>query len=64
MAHPADQVPRCRRAIELGCGLWTLPGGYMETGDSRIHCAKRETLEEAGANVEIGPLFAVVDLIH
>ena len=64
LAYKGDQVLMCRRAIEPGYGLWTLPAGYMETGESLIDCAKRETFEEVGAKVEIGSLFAVVDLVH
>ena len=64
LAYKGDQVLMCRRAIEPGYGLWTLPAGYMEIGESLIDCAKRETFEEVGVDVEIGPLFAVVDLVH
>jgi len=33
-------------------GLWGLPGGVMETGESLAHTAQRETLEETGLEVE------------
>lgn len=59
-----DQVLLCRRAIEPRQGLWTLPAGFMEVGESTAHGALRETLEEAGARVALGPLFSVFDIPH
>ena len=53
----------CKRAIEPRYGYWTVPAGFMELGESTVHGAMRETLEEACAEVEIGHLFAVVDVI-
>ena len=64
LATRNSKLLMCRRGIEPGYGLWTLPAGYMEIGESLTGCAKRETSEEANAEVEVGPLFAVVDLIH
>lgn len=52
----------CRRAIEPGYGLWTLPAGFMENSESADAGAARETLEEACARVEIGPLYAFYNL--
>ncbi|MEU9032798.1 NUDIX domain-containing protein [Streptomyces sp. NPDC048383] len=34
-------------------GMWALPGGKMELGESIGECAARETLEETGIVVEI-----------
>ncbi|WP_284581661.1 NUDIX domain-containing protein [Streptomyces sp. 2P-4] len=34
-------------------GMWALPGGVMELGESIAQCAVRETLEETGITVEI-----------
>lgn len=34
-------------------GLWALPGGYQELGETPKECAVRECLEETGFNVEI-----------
>jgi ADP-ribose pyrophosphatase YjhB (NUDIX family) len=53
----------CKRAIEPRHGYWTVPAGFMELGESTADGAMRETLEEACAEVEIGHLFAVVDVI-
>jgi ADP-ribose pyrophosphatase YjhB (NUDIX family) len=59
-----DQVLLCRRAIEPRYGLWTLPAGFMELGESTEEGALRETQEEAGASVRLGPLFSVFDVIQ
>jgi ADP-ribose pyrophosphatase YjhB (NUDIX family) len=42
----------CRRAIAPRRGLWTLPAGYLENGETLAAGARRETREEAGAVVE------------
>ncbi|MEV7414869.1 NUDIX domain-containing protein [Streptomyces sp. NPDC089919] len=34
-------------------GMWALPGGKMEIGESIGQCAVRETLEETGIRVEV-----------
>lgn len=59
-----DQVLLCRRAIEPRRGLWTLPAGFMEINESTAQGAMRETMEEAGARVELGELFSVFDIPH
>lgn len=59
-----DRILLCRRAIEPRCGLWTLPAGFMENGETIAQAALRETEEEANANVEIGDLFTLYNLPH
>ncbi len=54
----------CRRAIEPRHGLWTIPAGFMENGETVEQAAMRETLEEACANVEISELYAVYNIPH
>ena len=49
-----DLVLLCKRAIEPRRGLWTLPAGFLENGETLGAGALRETLEEASARVEIG----------
>ena len=58
------RVLLCRRAIEPRYGLWTLPAGFMELGESTEEGALRETQEEAGAQVQLGPLFSVFDVVQ
>jgi ADP-ribose pyrophosphatase YjhB (NUDIX family) len=52
----------CRRAIEPQLGLWTIPAGFMEIGESTEQAAIRETKEEAHADVALTSLFAVLSL--
>ncbi len=59
-----DQVLLCRRNIEPRRGLWTLPAGFMELGETTAAGALRETIEEAGAKVEMGGLFTVLNVVH
>jgi ADP-ribose pyrophosphatase YjhB (NUDIX family) len=59
-----DKILLCRRAIEPRHGLWTLPAGFMEKGETTLQAAARETLEEAGARVEVGALYTVFSLPH
>jgi ADP-ribose pyrophosphatase YjhB (NUDIX family) len=57
-----EQVLLCKRAIEPRHGLWTLPAGFLENGETLQHGAERETLEEADARVELGELYTVISL--
>jgi ADP-ribose pyrophosphatase YjhB (NUDIX family) len=59
-----DQVLLCRRNIEPRKGFWTLPAGFMELGESTAEGASRETDEEAGAHIELGPLFTILNVVR
>ena len=59
-----DRILICKRAIEPRYGLWTLPAGFMENGETLQQGAARETLEEANARVEIGALYTLFNLPH
>lgn len=59
-----DQVLLCRRNIEPRRGLWTLPAGFLELGESTAAGALRETVEEAGARVELDALFTVLNVVR
>jgi ADP-ribose pyrophosphatase YjhB (NUDIX family) len=56
------RVLLCRRAIEPRYNTWTLPAGFMELNESTAQGAARETLEESGAQIKLGPLFTVIDV--
>lgn len=58
------RVLLCRRAIEPRYGYWTLPAGFMENGETTGEGATRETMEEAGARIELQPLFSMLDVPH
>ena len=59
-----DKILLCRRAIEPKYGLWTLPAGFMENGETTLEGAARETWEEAGARIEMGELYTLFNLPH
>lgn len=56
------KVLLCRRAIEPRYGYWTLPAGFMENGESAGQGATRETLEEAGARVELTGAYTMISV--
>ncbi|MFT5642495.1 MAG: ADP-ribose pyrophosphatase YjhB (NUDIX family) [Janthinobacterium sp.] len=58
------QILLCKRAIEPRYGYWTLPAGFMENNETTAAAALRETVEEAGANIEMGNLFSLLNVAH
>ena len=54
----------CKRAIEPRYGYWTLPAGFMENNETTIEAAIRETVEEAGANIQLHALFSLLNVPH
>jgi ADP-ribose pyrophosphatase YjhB (NUDIX family) len=59
-----ERVLLCRRAIEPRAGLWGVPAGYLETGESTEGGARREAFEEAGARIEITGLLGVYNVVR
>jgi ADP-ribose pyrophosphatase YjhB (NUDIX family) len=59
-----NRILLCRRAIEPRYGLWTVPAGFLENGETTAAGAQRETLEEANARVAIEDLFSLYNLPH
>lgn len=57
-----DRVLLCKRNIEPRLGKWTLPAGFMEMDESVAQGAARETAEEAGAEIEMGPFFSTMSI--
>ncbi len=56
------KVLLCKRAIVPRYGLWTLPGGFMENNETTTAAAVRETIEEAGAHINVQDLFSMINL--
>lgn len=52
----------CRRAIEPRRGLWTVPAGFMENGESTVAAASREAREEANAELDDLVLYGIYHL--
>ncbi len=59
-----EQVLLCKRNIEPRRGMWTLPAGFMELGETTAQGAARETDEEAGASIELLDLFTVMNVVR
>jgi len=59
-----DKVLLCKRAIEPRAGLWTLPAGFMENGETVEQGAIRESWEEARLKLNELSLYQVFSLPH
>jgi 8-oxo-dGTP diphosphatase len=51
-----------KRGHEPGAGLWSLPGGRIEPGETDQQAVAREVLEETGLHVECGRLLGRAEL--
>jgi ADP-ribose pyrophosphatase YjhB (NUDIX family) len=49
-----------KRGHEPGAGLWSIPGGRIEPGESDAEAVVREMIEETGLTVEVGRLIGRV----
>jgi ADP-ribose pyrophosphatase YjhB (NUDIX family) len=62
LAERDGRVLLCRRAIEPRYGYWTLPAGFMENDETAGQAALRETVEEAGARIELIAPFSLISV--
>ena len=58
------RVLLCQRAIKPCYGLWTLPAGYLENGESVAEGAIREAREEARASLSDLEPYALYNICH
>jgi len=56
-----DKVLLIKRAYEPGQGLWSIPGGLIEIGETVRDAARREVWKETGIDIEVGGIIDVVD---
>ena len=56
ITRPDGQLLLIKRGNEPGRGLWSLPGGRIEPGESDPVAVAREVKEETGLTVRVGPL--------
>jgi 8-oxo-dGTP diphosphatase len=58
-----DAVLLVERGTNPSEGLWSLPGGSIEAGETAEEAARREVREECGLDAEIVGLAGVYDII-
>lgn len=56
-----DRVLLVQRGRPPGEGLWSVPGGKLEPGETLAQAVAREVREETGLLVEVGALACVVE---
>ena len=59
---PAGRLLLIKRGHEPGAGLWSLPGGRIEPGETHQQALAREVLEETNLRVECRHLLGAVEL--
>lgn len=52
-----DALLVVQRAKEPGKGLWAVPGGKVEWGETVAETAEREVFEETGVRIVAGPVI-------
>ncbi len=57
----AGRLLLIKRGHEPGAGLWSLPGGRIEPGETDEQAVVREISEECGLRVTCGPLLGAVE---
>ena len=57
---PAGRLLLIKRGHDPGAGLWSLPGGRVEPGESDEQAVVREVAEETGLSVRPGRLAGTV----
>jgi 8-oxo-dGTP diphosphatase len=57
----AGRILLIKRGHEPGRGLWSVPGGRIEAGETDEQAVVREVREETGLEVECGPLLGAVE---
>ncbi|MFC5287326.1 NUDIX hydrolase [Actinokineospora guangxiensis] len=57
----SGRVLLIRRAHEPGSGLWSLPGGKVESGETDAEALSRELREETGLSATVGAFIGAVE---
>ncbi|WP_127090588.1 NUDIX hydrolase [Aquabacter cavernae] len=57
------RVLLARRGFAPGLGLWSLPGGRVEPGETLAEAAEREVMEEVSVRAQVLGVAAALDFI-
>lgn len=57
----AGRILLIKRGHEPGMGLWSVPGGRVEPGETDEQAVVREVREETGLEVACGPLLGAIE---
>ena len=52
-----------KRGRAPGLGLWSVPGGLVDLGETTVDAARREVVAECGLKVQIAGLVGVLDRV-
>ena len=58
-----DRILLIKRATPPSQGLWSVPGGMIELGETFKSAAKRELREECGIEIEVDKVFHVENFV-
>jgi 8-oxo-dGTP diphosphatase len=64
VADESGHILVVRRGRPPSAGLWSLPGGRVDPGETFTEAARREVAEETGLTVEVHDLIGSVDIPH
>lgn len=59
-----DQVLLIKRGAEPSKGIWSIPGGGVEVGETLAQACAREVAEETALRVRVGPMVEVIERIQ
>jgi ADP-ribose pyrophosphatase YjhB (NUDIX family) len=59
VTDPQGRIVLHRRAYEPGAGRWSMPGGFVDLGETVEAAACREVREELEIDIELGDLVGV-----
>ncbi|WP_214109083.1 NUDIX hydrolase [Acrocarpospora catenulata] len=60
ITDPQDRLLLIKRGHPPGEGLWSIPGGRVEPGETDAEALRREIHEETGLHITPGPLAGTV----